>query len=58
MAWSSEHPKYGGRGTPEPFTHARLAIPARSAVLLQPDPDAWLRQDPPPTSGEKEPVEP
>jgi maltooligosyltrehalose trehalohydrolase len=58
IAWSSEHPRYGGRGTPEPFTHRRLAIPAHAAVLLAPDPDAWLRQDPPPTSGEKEPVEP
>src|SRR5262249_43186709 len=34
IAWSSEHPRYGGHGTPEPFTLARLAIPARAAVLL------------------------
>ncbi len=58
VAWSSEHPTYGGRGTPEPFTPTRLAIPARSAVLLAPDPSAWLRRDPPPVSGEKDPVEP
>jgi maltooligosyltrehalose trehalohydrolase len=58
IAWSSEHPQYGGRGTPEPFTAKRLAIPAHAAVLLAPDPAAWLRQDPPPTSGEKDPVEP
>ncbi|HUJ62853.1 MAG TPA: malto-oligosyltrehalose trehalohydrolase [Kofleriaceae bacterium] len=34
LAWSSEHPRYGGHGTPEPFTRERLAIPARAAVLL------------------------
>jgi maltooligosyltrehalose trehalohydrolase len=58
IAWSSEHPRYGGHGTPEPFTHARLAVPARASVLLAPDPDACLRVDPPPDSGEKVPVEP
>jgi maltooligosyltrehalose trehalohydrolase len=58
VAWSSEHPRYGGAGTPEPFTLARLAIPARSAVLLAPDPSAYLRVDPPPASGEKDPVDP
>jgi maltooligosyltrehalose trehalohydrolase len=48
VVWSSEHPKYGGTGTPEPFTHTRLAIPARSAVLLEPDATKYLRRDPPP----------
>jgi len=56
--WSSEHPDYGGHGTPEPFTTARLAIPAHAAVLCAPDPAANLRQDPAPPSGEKHPVEP
>ena len=58
VAWSSEHPSYGGHGTPEPFAIARLAIPARAAVLLAPDPAAWLRVEPPPPSGEKAPVDP
>jgi maltooligosyltrehalose trehalohydrolase len=34
IAWSSEDPRYRGHGTPEPFTRARLAIPARAAVLF------------------------
>jgi maltooligosyltrehalose trehalohydrolase len=34
--WSSEDPRYGGHGTPEPFNRVRLAIPARSAVVLAP----------------------
>ena len=58
IAWSSEDPRYGGHGTPEPFTVARLAIPAYSAVLCAPDPAAWLRVDPAPPSGEKAPVDP
>ncbi len=53
IEWSSEHPTYGGLGTPEPFTIKRLAIPARSAVLLAPDPERSLRIEPPPTSDEK-----
>ena len=36
LAWSSEDPRYGGHGTPEPFTVARLAIPAHAAVLCEP----------------------
>ncbi|HEY5950503.1 MAG TPA: malto-oligosyltrehalose trehalohydrolase [Kofleriaceae bacterium] len=48
MAWSSEHPSYGGYGTPEAFTRERLNIPARSAILLEPDPAKNLRVDPPP----------
>jgi len=58
VQWSSEHPAYGGLGTPEPFTAARLAIPPCAAVLCAPDPSAYLRQDPPPVSGEKLAVEP
>ncbi|HUS32991.1 MAG TPA: malto-oligosyltrehalose trehalohydrolase [Kofleriaceae bacterium] len=54
LEWSSEDPTYGGHGTPEVFTSKRLAIPARCAVLLAPDRDAYLRVDPPPPSGEKE----
>jgi maltooligosyltrehalose trehalohydrolase len=41
--WSSEDPRYGGHGTPPPFDRTRLAIPARAAVVLVPDPDASLR---------------
>jgi maltooligosyltrehalose trehalohydrolase len=48
VTWSSEHPSYGGVGTPEPFTIERLAIPARAAVLLAPDPGRLLRVEPPP----------
>jgi maltooligosyltrehalose trehalohydrolase len=55
ITWSSEHPRYGGHGTPEPFTRARLHIAARSAVLLEPDASKYLRVDPPPDSS---PVEP
>ena len=58
VAWSSEHPRYYGHGTPEPFTVARLAIPAHAAVLCEPDPAKWLRVEPPPESGEKAPVDP
>lgn len=58
LAWSSEDPAYGGHGTPPPFTRARLSIPARAAILLVPDPTVTLRQDPPPASGDKDPVEP
>ena len=58
VAWSSEDPRYGGHGTPEPFTVARLAIPAFAAVLCAPDPAAWLRVDPPPESGPQAPVDP
>jgi maltooligosyltrehalose trehalohydrolase len=56
VVWSSEHPTYGGSGTPEPFTRARLAIPARSAVLLAPDASKCLRRDP--TPADKVPVDP
>jgi maltooligosyltrehalose trehalohydrolase len=37
LAWSSEDPGYGGHGTPAPFGRERLAIPARSAIVLAPE---------------------
>lgn len=40
--WSSEHPQYGGHGTPRVFDRARIAIPGRAAVALAPDPGASL----------------
>jgi maltooligosyltrehalose trehalohydrolase len=43
VAWSSEHPRYGGYGTPEPFSRERFRIPARSAILFEPDRDHYLR---------------
>ena len=58
VAWSSEHPDYDGHGTPEPFTIARLAIPAHAAVLCEPDPSHNLRVEPPPPSGQDAPVDP
>jgi maltooligosyltrehalose trehalohydrolase len=58
VAWSSEHPAYGGHGTPEPFTLRRLAIPAHAAVLCAPDPRAYLRVEPPPAFGGKDAVDP
>jgi maltooligosyltrehalose trehalohydrolase len=36
-AWSSEDPRYGGHGTPPPFTSERIYVPARCAILLVPD---------------------
>lgn len=45
VAWSSEHPRYGGHGTPPVFTRARMLIPARAAVMLAPEPGASLRED-------------
>ncbi len=58
VVWSSEDPRYGGHGTPEPFTIARLAIPAHAAVLCAPDPSRNLRVEPPPKSGQDNPVDP
>jgi maltooligosyltrehalose trehalohydrolase len=45
IAWSSEHPDYGGFGTPEPFSRERMMIPAHAAVLCAPAPGLSLRQD-------------
>ena len=58
MIWSSEHPRYGGHGTPAPFTRARLSVPGRAALVLAPDPAASLAVDPPPLSGQDDPLEP
>ncbi|MBS1118146.1 MAG: maltooligosyl trehalose hydrolase [Deltaproteobacteria bacterium] len=44
LVWSTEHPSYGGHGTPTVFDRVRLAIPAHAAVLLVPDPGSSLRQ--------------
>ncbi|HEX2570694.1 MAG TPA: malto-oligosyltrehalose trehalohydrolase [Polyangia bacterium] len=35
--WSSEHPRYGGRGTPQPDTDEGWRLPAESALVLCPD---------------------
>ena len=48
LAWSSDHPRYGGHGTPPPFTHDGLHLPAHAAVLVAPRPGATLRRDAPP----------
>ncbi|HEY4059641.1 MAG TPA: alpha-amylase family glycosyl hydrolase [Kofleriaceae bacterium] len=56
--WSSEHPSYGGHGTPTVFTHDRLSIPAHSAIWLAPDASASLRVTPSPPSGDKVLVDP
>ncbi|HEX4421615.1 MAG TPA: malto-oligosyltrehalose trehalohydrolase [Kofleriaceae bacterium] len=45
VAWSSEDPRYGGHGTPPVFNRARLAIPARAAILLAPDAETSLHVD-------------
>lgn len=37
LAWSSEHPRYGGEGTPRPRPGS-WALPGNSALLLQPLP--------------------
>ncbi len=36
VVWSSEAPRYGGHGTPPPFTDEHVTIPARSAIALAP----------------------
>jgi maltooligosyltrehalose trehalohydrolase len=48
VVWSSEDPRYGGHGTPPPFDRVRLAIPARSAIVLAPEPGRSLRVELPP----------
>jgi maltooligosyltrehalose trehalohydrolase len=37
VLWSSEHPRYGGRGTPAPFHAGGVRVPAHAAVLLAPE---------------------
>ena len=39
IAWSSEHPRYGGRGTPAPFDEGGARIAAHAAILLAPEAD-------------------
>jgi maltooligosyltrehalose trehalohydrolase len=34
LLWSSEHPDYGGAGTPDPETRERWRIPGHAAVVL------------------------
>lgn len=58
LAWSSEDPRYGGHGTPPPFTRERLSIPAHAAVVCVPDPIASLHVDRPPPAGDKVAVDP
>jgi maltooligosyltrehalose trehalohydrolase len=53
LAWSSEDPAYGGHGTPEVVTRERVAIPARAAVLLVPDPVARLAPEADAPEGEQ-----
>jgi maltooligosyltrehalose trehalohydrolase len=37
MCWSSEDVRYGGRGTPAPFTHEQLSLPGHATVVCSPD---------------------
>ena len=37
LIWSSEDPRYGGHGTPPPFTEQGLAIPGRAALAFAPE---------------------
>ena len=57
VIWSSEDPRYGGHGTPRPFDRVRLAIPARAAVVLAPEPGASLPVELSPEEA-RAPVEP
>jgi maltooligosyltrehalose trehalohydrolase len=56
--FSTEDPRYGGHGTPPPFTRDRLAVPARAAIVCVPDPAASLRTYPPPPNGSHVAVDP
>lgn len=42
VLWSSEHPRYGGLGTPPLETTVNWLIPGHAAVVLQPAPGAEL----------------
>ncbi len=46
IEWSSEDPRYGGRGTPPTMTRAGTLLPAHAAVLLAPAPGTTLRIEP------------
>jgi maltooligosyltrehalose trehalohydrolase len=38
LLWSSEHPAYGGGGTPDVFPDERWRLPGESAIVLSPGP--------------------
>ncbi len=58
LCWSSEDVRYGGHGTPPPFTHERVALPGHSTLVCYPDASAILRVEPAPPSGDKVMVDP
>jgi maltooligosyltrehalose trehalohydrolase len=37
LEWSSEHPRYGGRGSPAPFHDEGVRIAGHAAMLLAPE---------------------
>jgi maltooligosyltrehalose trehalohydrolase len=39
--WSSEHPDYGGLGTPDVVTDDGWRVPGHSATVLKPEPYRW-----------------
>jgi maltooligosyltrehalose trehalohydrolase len=45
VQWSSEDPKYGGRGTPAVWPNGRWNIPAESALVMRPVPP-WQERMP------------
>jgi maltooligosyltrehalose trehalohydrolase len=45
VQWSSEDPKYGGRGTPAVWPNGRWNIPAESAFVMRPAPP-WQERKP------------
>jgi maltooligosyltrehalose trehalohydrolase len=49
LEWSSDDPRYGGRGTPPPVTRAGYWLPAHAALLLAPAPGTslWIEPEPP-----------
>lgn len=46
LVWSSEHPDYGGHGTPPPVVPGRWRLPARSALWLAPTPTRSRETEP------------
>ena len=58
LCWSSEDVRYGGHGTPVPFTHERLALPGHATLVCYPDASATLKIEPSPPSGDKVMVDP
>ena len=58
LCWSSEDVRYGGHGTPPPFTHERVALPGHSTLVCYPDASAILKVEPAPPSGDKVMVDP